>query len=207
MGNYRFQLPNILPNCWLSKLKNIGNRSKSRRQILQTSMKKNQAPTTPATNSSSSPTKPLSLPNRQSHYIPSQARPEPKLLPSPPKPIRTKPKTIENTETHLHLRSNTSKAPLLHSPRLQRKKAQALRKQKKWKERLKESVAVVKPSSDPQKDFRESMVEMILENKIVDSQDLEDLLSCYLILNSSEYHDMIVGVFGEIWTALAEIIL
>ncbi|KAE8658383.1 hypothetical protein F3Y22_tig00116971pilonHSYRG00329 [Hibiscus syriacus] len=54
------------------------------------------------------------------------------------------------------------------------------------------SFAVVKFSSDPQRDFKESMVEMIMENNIRASKDLEDLLACYLSLNSNEYHDIIV---------------
>lgn len=64
---------------------------------------------------------------------------------------------------------------------------------------LEESFAVVKSSSDPRRDFRESMVEMILENRLTASGDLEDLLACYLALNSDEYHDLIVKVFEEIW--------
>lgn len=62
-----------------------------------------------------------------------------------------------------------------------------------------ESFAVVKASFDPEKDFRESMMEMILENKIRDSKDLEDLLACYLSLNSDEYHHLIINVFEQIW--------
>ncbi|KAE8694930.1 Transcription repressor OFP1 [Hibiscus syriacus] len=61
------------------------------------------------------------------------------------------------------------------------------------------SFAVVKPSFDPQKDFRESMVEMIRENNIRASKDLEDLLTCYLSLNSDEYHALIIKVFKQIW--------
>lgn len=62
-----------------------------------------------------------------------------------------------------------------------------------------ESFAVVKASFDPEKDFRESMMEMILENKIRDSKDLEDLLACYLSLNSDEYHHLIINAFEQIW--------
>nr|GME08792.1 transcription repressor OFP1-like [Ipomoea batatas] len=54
------------------------------------------------------------------------------------------------------------------------------------------SFAVVKSSKDPQRDFRESMVEMIVENNIRASKDLENLLACYLSLNSNEYHDLII---------------
>ncbi|RDX97309.1 Transcription repressor OFP1, partial [Mucuna pruriens] len=64
---------------------------------------------------------------------------------------------------------------------------------------LSDSFAIVKSSFDPQKDFRESMVEMIVENNIRASKDLEDLLACYLSLNSDEYHDLIIKVFKQIW--------
>ncbi|KAE9447550.1 hypothetical protein C3L33_20554, partial [Rhododendron williamsianum] len=68
---------------------------------------------------------------------------------------------------------------------------------------LSESFAVVKTSADPQRDFRESMVEMILENNLRASKDLEDLLACYLQLNSDEYHELIVEVFKQIWFDIA----
>jgi uncharacterized protein (TIGR01568 family) len=68
-----------------------------------------------------------------------------------------------------------------------------------------DSFAVVKSSYDPQRDFRESMVEMILQNNIRASKDLEDLLICYLSLNSDEYHDLIIKVFKQIWFDLTDI--
>ncbi|XP_057458313.1 transcription repressor OFP1-like [Lotus japonicus] len=61
------------------------------------------------------------------------------------------------------------------------------------------SCAVVKSSFNPQKDFRESMVEMIVQNNIRASKDLEDLLACYLSLNSDQYHELIIKVFKQIW--------
>ncbi|GAB2272093.1 hypothetical protein Dimus_006912 [Dionaea muscipula] len=64
---------------------------------------------------------------------------------------------------------------------------------------ISESFAIVKSSVDPQRDFKESMVEMIMENDIKGSKELEDLLACYLSLNSNEYHDVIVKVFKQIW--------
>ncbi|URE09394.1 hypothetical protein MUK42_21720 [Musa troglodytarum] len=66
------------------------------------------------------------------------------------------------------------------------------------------SFAVVKSSSDPQRDFRDSMVEMIVENNIRASKDLEELLACYLSLNSDEYHGVIVEVFEQIWFELTD---
>ncbi|MCD9559265.1 hypothetical protein HAX54_017133 [Datura stramonium] len=68
-----------------------------------------------------------------------------------------------------------------------------------------ESFAVVKSSRNPQKDFRESMVEMIVENNIRASKDLEELLACYLSLNSDEYHDLIIKVFKQIWFDITQI--
>ncbi|KAG0463676.1 hypothetical protein HPP92_019279 [Vanilla planifolia] len=67
---------------------------------------------------------------------------------------------------------------------------------------ISQSFAVVKSSSNPQQDFRESMVEMIMANNIWASKDLEELLACYLSLNSMEYHDVIVKVFEQIWLDL-----
>ncbi|KAJ7959923.1 Transcription repressor like [Quillaja saponaria] len=67
-----------------------------------------------------------------------------------------------------------------------------------------EGFAIVKSSVDPQRDFRESMVEMIVENNIRSSKDLEDLLACYLSLNSNIYHDLIVKAFEQIWFDIAD---
>ncbi|KAI3925034.1 hypothetical protein MKW98_009684 [Papaver atlanticum] len=68
-----------------------------------------------------------------------------------------------------------------------------------------DSFAVIKSSFDPHRDFRESMVEMIVENNLRKSGDLEELLACYLSLNSNEYHDIIVKVFQQIWFDLTDI--
>ncbi|XP_047312959.1 transcription repressor OFP4-like [Impatiens glandulifera] len=67
------------------------------------------------------------------------------------------------------------------------------------KQNLCKSFAIVKSSFDPQTDFKDSMVEMIIENNIRASKDLEELLSLYLSLNSDEYHDLIVKAFEQIW--------
>ena len=67
---------------------------------------------------------------------------------------------------------------------------------------VKDSFAVVKSSSDPYNDFRKSMVEMIVEKQIFAAKDLEQLLQCYLSLNSYHHHGIIVEVFMEIWEAL-----
>lgn len=65
-----------------------------------------------------------------------------------------------------------------------------------------ESFAVVKNSMDPQVDFRNSMIEMILEIKMARREEFESLLDCYLALNAEEYHDMIFKAFKQVWFVL-----
>ncbi|KAF5810837.1 putative transcription factor OFP family [Helianthus annuus] len=68
-----------------------------------------------------------------------------------------------------------------------------------------DSFAVLKRSFDPQQDFRESMMEMIMENGIRRREELEELLACYLTLNCDEYHDLIVKVFKDVWLELNQV--
>ncbi|MED6167839.1 hypothetical protein PIB30_006488 [Stylosanthes scabra] len=68
--------------------------------------------------------------------------------------------------------------------------------------KVKDTFAVVKRSSDPYSDFRTSMVEMIVEKQIFSPNGLENLLQCFLSLNSYHHHNIIVQVFTEIWEAL-----
>ena len=70
---------------------------------------------------------------------------------------------------------------------------------------LSDSFAIVKSSFDPQRDFRDSMMEMIMENNITASKDLEELLACYLSLNSDEYHELIIKVFKQIWFEIPDV--
>ncbi|GLT75888.1 hypothetical protein SLA2020_475820 [Shorea laevis] len=68
---------------------------------------------------------------------------------------------------------------------------------------VKDSFAVVKRSSDPYNDFMTSMVEMIVERQMFAAKDLEQLLQCFLSLNSHQHHITIVEVFTEILEALS----
>ncbi|KAM1133322.1 hypothetical protein ACFX19_043293 [Malus domestica] len=68
--------------------------------------------------------------------------------------------------------------------------------------KVRESVAVVKKSEDPYEDFRRSMMEMIMEKQIFEAKELEELLRCFLTLNSRHYQDVIVEAFSEIWELL-----
>ncbi|CAA0818804.1 Ovate family protein [Striga hermonthica] len=68
--------------------------------------------------------------------------------------------------------------------------------------RVGSSVAVEKDSDDPYLDFRRSMLQMILEKEIYARDDLKELLSCFLQLNSPYYHGIIVRAFTEIWNGV-----
>ncbi|PON62959.1 Ovate protein family, C-terminal [Trema orientale] len=60
-------------------------------------------------------------------------------------------------------------------------------------------IAVVKESNDPYEDFKQSMKQMIVEKEIYDNHDLQELLSCFLELNSPSHRDVIVRAFTDIW--------
>ncbi|KAG1342099.1 transcription repressor OFP7 [Cocos nucifera] len=68
--------------------------------------------------------------------------------------------------------------------------------------KVRESFAVVKRSEDPRADFRRSMAEMVVEKEMYEAEDLEQLLHCFLSLNSRRHHGAIVAAFSDIWDAL-----
>ncbi|KAG6641809.1 hypothetical protein CIPAW_09G098900 [Carya illinoinensis] len=63
-------------------------------------------------------------------------------------------------------------------------------------------MAMEKCSYDPREDFRESMVEMIIANRIQEPKDLCSLLNYYISMNSEEYHGIILEIFHEVCTHL-----
>ncbi|XP_047974949.1 transcription repressor OFP3-like [Salvia hispanica] len=65
-----------------------------------------------------------------------------------------------------------------------------------------DSVVVVKSSFDPRRDFKDSMVAVIREKGLGNPDELEDLLACYLTMNCSQYHDLIISVFTQVWDEL-----
>lgn len=68
--------------------------------------------------------------------------------------------------------------------------------------KVRESFAVVKKSEDPYEDFKRSMAEMVVEKRMFEAAELEELLRCFLSLNSVHHHETIVRAFTEIWDAL-----
>nr|VDC86504.1 unnamed protein product [Brassica rapa] len=93
----------------------------------------------------------------------------------------------------------------VNSPKKARRKTKASTSYTSKRKGNSESFAIVLTSVDPERDFRESMVEMIVENKMKEQTDLEDLLACYLSLNSSEYHDIIIKAFEKTWFHLTHV--
>lgn len=65
--------------------------------------------------------------------------------------------------------------------------------------KIHDSLAVVKDSEDPLSDFRKSMLQMILEREIYSRSDLQQLLDCFLRLNSPQHREIIIQAFMEIW--------
>ncbi|MCE3051905.1 hypothetical protein HAX54_051173 [Datura stramonium] len=92
--------------------------------------------------------------------------------------------------------SDSSEYSLRRKPRRRRRRKEAA------SGGVKGSLAVVKKSRDPYGDFRDSMLEMIMENQIFGGKELEDLLECFLKLNSQHHHGIIIDVFTEICEAL-----
>lgn len=68
--------------------------------------------------------------------------------------------------------------------------------------KVRDSFAVVKKSRNPYEDFKNSMVEMIMEKQMFEAEDLQQLLQCFLSLNSPEHHGIIVEAFSVVWEDL-----
>ncbi|THG00673.1 transcription repressor OFP1-like [Camellia sinensis] len=128
-------------------------------------------------------------------------------------PILTKPvKFVDTTTNSKKTRKQSKTSPVIIRNSAAKLRANSPRKAQKkllvqaCDRRRKRSFAlIVKSSLDPQREFKESMVEMIVENNIRGSKDLEELLACYLSLNSIEYQDLIVKAFVQIWFDMAHL--
>jgi uncharacterized protein (TIGR01568 family) len=64
--------------------------------------------------------------------------------------------------------------------------------------KLVDSFAIEKESDEPYEDFRNSILQMILERNIYSEKDLQELLECFLQLNAKCHHHVIVEAFMEI---------
>lgn len=114
-------------------------------------------------------------------------------------------RTKVNNKVRVYSPRTASRVEVCKVKALEDMKKAKLKMKKEVKERTVQlrtgldSFAVVKCSYDPQQDFRDSMVEMIMEKGINQPEELEELLACYLTLNSDEYHDLIIKVFRQVW--------
>ncbi|KAG6434632.1 hypothetical protein SASPL_106270 [Salvia splendens] len=60
-------------------------------------------------------------------------------------------------------------------------------------------VVVVKKSVDPYEDFKKSMSEMMVAEKILEPREMEQLLMNFLSLNSRMHHKVIIQAFTQIF--------
>ncbi|KAG1369723.1 transcription repressor OFP8 [Cocos nucifera] len=130
--------------------------------------------------------------------------------PDPFSPSTTTTTISTNSLWDTSLTATTASSPMASSPSLPTYKAAESLKWRPKKKTVKakkkgvveESVAVVKESSDPYIDFRDSMLQMIVEMEIYAWDDLRDLLHRFLALNSPSHHHLILQAFSEIWTGV-----
>ncbi|XP_010931089.1 uncharacterized protein [Elaeis guineensis] len=135
-------------------------------------------------------------------------------LPKSPDPFSSSTTTTTTISTNslwdTSLTATTASSPMTSSPSLPTYSAAESLKRRSKKKTVKarkkgvveESVAVVKESSDPYIDFRDSMLQMIVEMEIYAWDDLRDLLHRFLALNSPSHHHLILQAFTEIWTGV-----
>ncbi|GMI68134.1 ARABIDOPSIS THALIANA OVATE FAMILY PROTEIN 7, ovate family protein 7 [Hibiscus trionum] len=110
---------------------------------------------------------------------------------------KKKPKKVKKTKRYaVRISSSESESPARLSSFLQRMIPCTV------DGKVRESFAVVKKSAEPYEDFKKSMMDMILEKQMFEEKDLEQLLHCFLSLNSRFHHRVIVQAFSEIWEAL-----
>ncbi|KAL9684054.1 hypothetical protein QQ045_021485 [Rhodiola kirilowii] len=59
-------------------------------------------------------------------------------------------------------------------------------------------MAVEKVSDNPFLDFRDSMLQMVLEKEMYREDELREMLRSFLKLNSKDYHEVIFKAFVEV---------
>ncbi|XP_010421011.1 PREDICTED: LOW QUALITY PROTEIN: transcription repressor OFP10 [Camelina sativa] len=68
--------------------------------------------------------------------------------------------------------------------------------------KIDESVAMAKESNNPFEDYKKSMNQMIEERYIETEDDLKELLRCFLDINPSPQHNLIVRAFVDVCSHL-----
>ncbi|XP_072958629.1 uncharacterized protein [Typha angustifolia] len=110
------------------------------------------------------------------------------------------PSKKKNSHTKKPARRSSSKSNRDYSPLVSISSTE--KKPEKPVRSAESGFAVVKKSSDPYKDFKSSMVEMIVEQRMSSIKDMERLLQSYLELNSPHHHAVILAAFTDIWEAI-----
>ncbi|XP_072959492.1 transcription repressor OFP15-like [Typha angustifolia] len=93
--------------------------------------------------------------------------------------------------------SSSSSMPFESPSRVRTTKKSATRA-KPAQRKAEGGVAIVKESADPYFDFRDSMLQMIVEMEMYAWEDLRGLLHRFLALNSPCHHHLILRAFAEI---------
>ncbi|CAA7396977.1 unnamed protein product [Spirodela intermedia] len=162
--------------------------------------------------------KPYSAPKEQQHHHHHYRHPLSSYYPFSPSTSATtaatspwetsnNPSSISTTTASLYDDDASSPSSYANWGKKQKQKPEPAAKKpaggkRRGKGRVGESVAVVKESEDPYVDFRDSMLQMILEKEIFAWEDLQDLLNRFLALNAPCHHDVIVRAFSEIWNGV-----
>lgn len=94
-----------------------------------------------------------------------------------------------------------AKAPVARKKVAVNGKAKKIRREKAEEEDV--GVAVEKESSDPRADFRDSMVQMVVEMGLCDWDGLRCMLRRLLALNAPRHHAAILAAFAEVCAQLA----
>uniref|UniRef100_A0A0E0DPY7 Transcription repressor n=1 Tax=Oryza meridionalis TaxID=40149 RepID=A0A0E0DPY7_9ORYZ len=119
------------------------------------------------------------------------------------RPIRTRPPSSASTEPR---RTASGSGTCPSSPRMRSRMLHVLGgcecKAGSGRRRSGGGFAVVKASKEPARDFRESMVEMVVKNGMRSPEDLLELLECYLSLNAREHHGVIMEAFRGVWVEI-----
>ncbi|GMH28168.1 hypothetical protein Nepgr_030011 [Nepenthes gracilis] len=67
------------------------------------------------------------------------------------------------------------------------------------------TVCVVVESMDPFSDFKESILQMVRHGEVHDWKEMEELVYCYIALNSTEVHKLIQDAFLSLACSFAHL--
>lgn len=86
--------------------------------------------------------------------------------------------------------------------RQEAKSGEMIRRKRREETKFVVMMAMEKASYDPREDFRESIEQMIVANRIREAKDLRRLLNYYVKMNSEECRGVILEVFHDVCSDL-----